>query len=263
MGRVLARPLAPPLLAAIALTLANAWKPLVIDDPVYVAFARHVAAHPFDPYGFELYWWTAEPEPAMRVGTLTPVLPYWLAGAMTLFGDSPVAWKLSLFPFALALSGSLAFLLRRWAPVLATPVLFALVLGPGVLPSLNLMLDVPALALGLLGYAVCVLACERRDARLALLCGVLVGLAMQTKYSAVVYAGLVLAHAAIHRRPREGALALAAAAGLFAAWGPGWCCATASRTSSRASCGCTSWPGRRRWCRPSTSCRESPRSIAR
>ena len=63
----------------------------------------------------------------------------------------PVAWKLSLFPFALALTGSLAFLLGRWAPPLAVPAVFLLALGPAVLPSLNLMLDVPALALGAAG----------------------------------------------------------------------------------------------------------------
>ena len=205
------------LLAALALTAANALKPLVIDDAVYVAFAQQAAQHPGDPYGFEFYWYAA-PEPAMRIGTVPAVLPYWLALAMTLFGDHPVAWKLSLFPFALALTGSLAFLLRRCAPSIAAPVLFAIALGPTLLPGLNLMLDVPAVALGLLGYALCVLACERRDGRIALASGLALALAMQTKYSAVVYPALALVHAASERRPREGAVALLAAAGLFVGW---------------------------------------------
>ena len=205
------------LLAALVLTAANATKPLVIDDPVYVAYARQIALHPGDPYGFQLYWYQA-PEPAMDVGTVPSVLPYWLAGAMALFGDHPIAWKLSLFPFALALTGSLAFLLRRFARPFATPVLFAIALGPTILPGFNLMLDVPAFALGLLGYALFVLACERSHTGLALASGLALGLAMQTKYSAVVYPVLVLAHAAIYRRPREGAVALVAAAGLFVGW---------------------------------------------
>ena len=205
------------LLAALALTAANAAKPLVIDDPVYVAFAQQARAHLGDPYGFDLYWGDA-PEPALGIGTIPPVLPYSLAAAMALFGDRPVAWKLSLFPFALALTGSLAFLLGRFARPLATPVLFAAALGPSVLPGLNLMLDVPAVALGLLGYALFVAACERARAGLALASGLALGLAMQTKYSAVVYPALVLAHAAIYRRPREGAVALLAATGLFAGW---------------------------------------------
>ena len=179
------------LLAALALTLANAAKPIVIDDPVYVSVARQIEAHPSDPYGFELFWYDA-PEPAMRVGTLAPVLPYWLAGAMALFGDEPVAWKLSLLPFALALTGSLAFLLARFARPLATPVLFTLALGPTLLPDFSLMLDVPAAALGLLGFALFVRACERERLALALAAGLVLGLAMQTKYSAVSYPALVL-----------------------------------------------------------------------
>ena len=205
------------LLAALALTAANAAKPLVIDDPIYVEFARQALAHPGDPYGFEVYWYRT-PEPAIGFGWVPPVLSYWLAGAIALFGEHPFAWKLSLLPFALALTGSFAFLLGRWAPPLATPGLFLLALGPAVLPSLNLMLDVPALALGVLGYALFVCAGERRDARVALVSGLALGLAMQTKYSAVVYPALVLAHAAIYRRPREAAVALVAAAGLFVAW---------------------------------------------
>lgn len=205
------------LLAALALTAANASKPLVIDDSVYVEFARQALAHPGDPYGFEVYWYRT-PEPAMRFGWVPPVLSYWLAGAIALFGERPFAWKLSLFPFALALTGSLAFLLERWARPLAAPCLFLIALGPALLPSFNLMLDVPALALGVLGYALFVAASERRNAQLALASGLALGLAMQTKYSAAVYPALVLAHAAVYGRPREAAVALAAAAGLFIGW---------------------------------------------
>ena len=205
------------LLAALLLTAAGAAKPVVIDDPVYVGYARQIALHPTDPYGFDFYWYDA-PEPAMAVGTVPAVLPYWLAGAMTLLGDHPVAWKLSLFPFALALTGSLAFLLGRFAAPVAIPVLFAIALGPTLLPNWNLMQDVPSVALGVLGYALFVSACERRSPRIALAAGVALGLAMQTKYSAVVYPALVLAQAAILRRPREALVSLATAAALFVGW---------------------------------------------
>jgi hypothetical protein len=208
---------AAALLAALALTVGNAAKPLVIDDPVYVALARQILAHPGDPYGFELYWYDA-PEPAMTVGTLPALLPYWLAGAMALFGDEPAAWKLSLFPFALALTGSLAFLLARFARPLAVPVLFTLALGPCVLPGFNLMLDVPAAALGLLGYALFVRACEREASALALAAGLVLGLALQTKYAAVTYPALAAIHAVIFRRLRLAAAAGVAAAALFVGW---------------------------------------------
>ena len=207
----------PALLCGLVLTAANAAKPLVIDDPVYVAYAQQIERHPGDPYGFQLYWYDA-PEPAMRVGTVPALLPYWLAGAMALFGASPIAWKLSLLPFALALTGSLGFLLERFAQPFARPVLWTLALGPAVLPGFMLMLDVPAVALGLLGFALCLRACERESASLALGAGLVLGLAMQTKYSAVVYPALALVQAALQRRPREGAVTALAAAGLFVGW---------------------------------------------
>jgi hypothetical protein len=209
--------LAAALLCALLLSVANAFKPIVIDDPVYVSYARQILAHPGDPYGFELYWYDA-PEPAMRIGTVPAVLPYWLAGSMALVGDSPFAWKLCLLPFALALTGSLGFLLDRFARPLTTLVLATLALGPSVLPGFALMLDVPAVALGLLGFALCVRACERASAGLALLSGLVLALAMQTKYSAVVYPALALVQAALARRPREGALIALSAGGLFVAW---------------------------------------------
>ncbi len=205
------------LVCAIALTAAIASKPLVIDDPVYVAYAQQIQQHPTDPYGFELYWYDA-PEPAMEIGTVPALLPYWLAGAMTLFGNSPIAWKLSLLPFALALTGALGFLLERLAKPFSRPVLWTLALGPSVLPGFTLMLDVPAVALGLLGFALCVRACELERASLALAAGLVLGLAMQTKYSAVVYPALAIAYTAVYRRPREGAIVALAGAGLFVGW---------------------------------------------
>ena len=205
------------LLCAVVLTAANATKPIVIDDPVYIGYARQALAHPSDPYGFEFYWYDA-PEPAMVIGTVPAVFPYWLAGAMALGGDSPTLWKLSLLPFALALTGSLGFLLVRFARPLTTSVLCVLALGPSVLPSFSLMLDIPAIALGLLGVCLCTRACERRNARLALGAGLVLGLAMQTKYSAAVYPAVALVFAMLARRPREGVIAVLTAAVLFIGW---------------------------------------------
>lgn len=82
------------LLAALALTAANALKPLVIDDPVYIEFARQALAHPSDPYGFEVYWYKT-PEPAIGFGWVPPVLSYWMAGAIAVFGEHPVARRSS------------------------------------------------------------------------------------------------------------------------------------------------------------------------
>ena len=110
---VSARRFAHPLVFALFLTSTNAVKPVVIDDTAYLLFARQIAQHPLDPYGFELFWYD-KPEPAMTI-LLPPLVPYWLALGIALFGEQLVLLKLWLFPFAALLAYSARFLLRRFA----------------------------------------------------------------------------------------------------------------------------------------------------
>jgi hypothetical protein len=203
-------------LAALLLVGLNAGKPLVIDDTAYYAYAQHISEQPGDPYGFELYWGNA-PQPARDV-LAPPLLPYWWAGALTLFGDHVVAWKLALLPFALALAAAAFSLARRFAPGYEAPLTWLVTLSPAVAPSFNLMLDVPALALSLAALAVFAHAAQRRDARLALAAGLLAGLALQTKYSAAVGLATLAAYGLAFDRIRLAALAAAAAAAVFVGW---------------------------------------------
>src|SRR5689334_3376315 len=50
-------------LLAFVFTLADAWKPLHVDDTAYAYYARQIARDPWDPYGFEVFWYQA-PVPA-------------------------------------------------------------------------------------------------------------------------------------------------------------------------------------------------------
>lgn len=203
-------------LAAIVLVAADAPKPLVVDDTAYVAFARQIVAHPFDPYGFEIFWGQA-PQPAFEV-LAPPLLPYWLAGSMTLLGDQPAFWKLALLPFTLALTASLWWLLRRFAPGLEAPLVWMAALSPSVLPFLNLMLDVPAAALALLALALFLAACERPSLVQAALAGLVAGLAMQTKYTGATVVAGMLAYGALNARLRHALVAAGVAAAVFWGW---------------------------------------------
>ena len=204
------------LLAALLLTIVDASKPLVVDDPAYVLFARQILAHPTDPYGFEIQWY-AVPVPALQV-TAPPVLPYWLAASMAVFGDHPVAWKLALFPVALMFTAALHRLLARFAAGLEVPLLWMTVVSPSVLPFMNLMLDLPARALALLALALFLSACDRSSARTAAAAGLAAGLAMQTKYTGVIAFSLLLVWGFLSRRMRLAIVALAVAAGVFWGW---------------------------------------------
>src|SRR6188768_971878 len=91
------RHLATPFALAVIVSLANGVKPAVVDDTSYLTFARHISGHPLDPYGFTMFWYTV-PEPAMEV-LCPPVVPYWLAAGMRLFGESVPLLKVWMFPF--------------------------------------------------------------------------------------------------------------------------------------------------------------------
>lgn len=205
----------PAVLAAVV-CLVNAAKPVVVDDTAYLLFARQAAAHPLDPYGFEAFWYTV-PEPAMDI-LCPPVVPYWLGLGMRLVGDSPPLLKLWLFPFVWLLAWSLRELLRRIACGTEAAALPLLMLSPAVLPTVNLMLDIPATALGLAAVVVFAQACDRRSWWLAGAAGAVAGLAMQTKYTALLVPAVVGWYGLTHRRVGPAGVAGLVAVGLFAGW---------------------------------------------
>lgn len=215
-GTTRARGLAHVAAVACVITALNAAKPLVTDDAGLARYAHHIARHPTDPYGFEFFWYE-RPEPANHVLN-PPVLPYWTALAVAAFGERPFAWKLWLFPFHLLFAGALYALLGRFSPRIAVPLLWMAGLSPGILIGTNLAMDVPALALALAALVVFIRACEGTGARGAIAAGLLAGLALQTKYTAIVPLLAVAAASLFLRRIRLGLLALGAASAVFAGW---------------------------------------------
>ena len=205
----------PTVLAAVV-TLLNAAKPVAVDDAAYLLFARQVAAHPDDPYGFDIYWYT-RPEPAMGV-LCPPVAPYWLGLGIALFGESPPLLKLWLFPFVWLFAWSLRDLLRRFARGTEPAALPLLMLSPAVLPTVNLMLDIPAVGLGLAALVLFARACDRGSWRLAAAAGLVAGLAMQTKYTALLTPAVLGWYGLTHRRVGLAALAGGAVAAVFVGW---------------------------------------------
>lgn len=205
-----------PAALALLLTLGNAAKPPVVDDTAYLLFARHLSVHPLDPYGWELNWYV-RPEPAMDI-LLPPVLPYWLALGIRLVGEQLTLLKLWLFPVCYLLARSAWTLFRRFAPGWEQPGTTLLTLGPACLPLVNFMLDIPAAALGLAAVAAFVRGCDERSTRRVFLAGLLTGLAMQTKYTALTLPGVFALYALSRRRLVPALGATAVAAGVFVLW---------------------------------------------
>ncbi len=208
--------LCSPLVLAVLITLANAAKPVTVDDAAYLAFARHFASEPTDPYGFAVFWYS-KPAPAMYV-LCPPVVPYWLALGIHFFGESPVLLKLWMFPFVWVLAVSLRALLRRFARGAEDFAFPLLMLSPAVLPTVNLMLDIPAVALALAAVELFIRSVRSQRLPLALLAGAVAALAMQAKYSAFVAPAAIVWYGCTHRRIVATALALGICLGLFVAW---------------------------------------------
>ena len=205
------------LAVAVVWAASNLAKPLTIDDAAYWMFARHMAGNPADPYGFTMFWYQS-PQPAIEV-LAPPVWPYWWSSAIRWLGSAEWAWKLWQFPFVYLFVAACASLARRFAPGPHAVLLPAfLVLSPVFLPGLNLMLDVPALALGLASLAMFAWASDRDSHAAAVAAGVVAGLAMQTKYTGLLAPVVMVLYAVVIGRIGLGVSAALAAAAVFASW---------------------------------------------
>lgn len=204
------------LMLALTYTVINAVKPLQVDDAAYYYFAAQAAREPNNPYGFQVFWYQ-HPEPANDI-LAPPLIPYWWSLAIRLFGESPVLWKLWLFPFSALLVWSLHALLSRFARQLAWPMLLATLFSPWLLPAKNLMLDVPALALGLSAVAIFLCGCGRGSLRFVLFAGLIAGMSMQTKYTGALAPAVMLLYGVIHHRVLHAVTAGLAATIVFAGW---------------------------------------------
>ncbi len=208
--------LKPLLVLALLFTLLNAFKPLCIDDALYYYHAKQISEHPLNPYGFMVFW-NDRPEPAIQ--NLAPVLmQYWWAIAIRLCGDHPFIWKVWLLPYALLLVFSVHWLLRRFAAGGEMILTWMVVISPVFLPSFNLMLDVPVLALSLFAIVVFLRASDRDSYLFAAVAGMVAGIAAQTKYNGLVAPAVILLHALIFKKLRLGVLAAAIAGVFFVSW---------------------------------------------
>jgi hypothetical protein len=201
---------------AALFTFLNCLKPLHVDDACYYSYAAHIAEHPLDPYGFEINWnqWPASANQVLA----PPVFLYWWALGISLLGQDPLLWKLWMLPIALLLAYSLRQLFQRFAPGVQTPLLWLTMMSPALLPSFNLMLDVPVLALGLFSLTVFFRACEEDSIFRVSLAGLLAGLAMQTKYNALLAPPVMVLYGMVQRKARWGLCAACLAGFVFIAW---------------------------------------------
>jgi hypothetical protein len=173
-------------LTATGIALFALIKPVHIDDTVVLHVAANILRDPLRPFAGEFFW-LEEPQPLAKVTTNPPLVSYWLAPWIALAGYREWALHLSFAPFVALLMWGMHRLATRWLGAeWAWWAVGWLMLSPAVLPGMNLMRDVPALALLVGGLACWVEGVERRGARWLAAGALLVGLAGLAKYTALI-----------------------------------------------------------------------------
>jgi hypothetical protein len=173
-------------LVATGIGLFALIKPVHIDDTVVLHVAANILRDPLRPFAGEFFW-LEEPQPLAKVTTNPPLVSYWLAPWIALAGYREWVLHLSFAPFIALLMWGMHRLATRWlGAAWAWWAVGWLMFSPAVLPGMNLMRDVPALALLVGGLACWVEGVERRGARWLAAGALLVGLAGLAKYTALI-----------------------------------------------------------------------------
>lgn len=203
------------LLVACVLTVLNAIKPVHMDDNVYIAYAGEFISHPLNPYAFNF----GSPNNISANQLLVPpVLPYYLGAGIALLGNNPILFKLWLFPFALLLSGSLYYLFKRFTLGYESKLLWFTILSPAILPGFNCMLEIPVLALGLTGLVLAFESIDKSSISLTILSGLILGLAIETKYTALITLAAILCLYLLKNRAFLGLTVVFMALLVFVSW---------------------------------------------
>ncbi len=178
-------------------------KPVHIDDTVVLHVAQNILHDPLRPFAGEFFWLEA-PQPLAKVTTNPPLVSYWLALFIALGGYREWLLHLAFAPFVALLGWGMYRLTARWlGQAWAWWGVGWLMLSPAVLPGMNLMRDVPALALFVGGLACWVEGLARGDRRYLLAGALLGGLGGLAKYTALFWIPLALVYTLQQRAWRQ------------------------------------------------------------
>lgn len=172
----------------LAATLPFINKAFHIDDVLYLRVAEQILRTPWDPYGRTvdeyILWDAKDGQPATLFDTdfNPPLWKYVLAAAIATLGREE--WKLHLVSMAfVAMSAWGLYLLSHRLTGRPIWCVVMIILSPFFLPGQNLMLEVPVLAFISWGSYFQWRSWDKGTAFDSLIAGLLIGLAILTKYT--------------------------------------------------------------------------------
>ncbi|MHB2026183.1 MAG: glycosyltransferase family 39 protein [Elusimicrobiota bacterium] len=184
---------APGLIAALAF-VAFAFTPFMgkafhMDEPLFLAPARHILKDPFHPLAFNFNWY-GQKVPMSSVNNTPPLFLYLLAIAWKTTGGKEFPMRLFFLPFDLLSAGAIYLLARKFLKRPLLPAL-AVLASPGYLLGFNLLYpDKPAAAFGFLGLYAWVRGMDADASRgqaWKTAAGASLALALLSKYAAVIF----------------------------------------------------------------------------
>jgi 4-amino-4-deoxy-L-arabinose transferase-like glycosyltransferase len=195
-------------MVTVAALLPFLAKPFNIDDPLFVWAARQIQAHPGNPYGFNLEWGFKE-FPMAKVTENPPLACYYLALAAEIFGWNEAGLHFAFLLPAIAVILGTCRLGRHFCRSPGLAALLTLFTPVFLVSSATVMCDVLMLAFWVWAVAFWVEGIERKSFAALAGAGLLVSLAIVTKYYAVCLIPLMAVHGLISsRRPGRWALSL-------------------------------------------------------
>ncbi len=171
-----------------------------IDDTVVLHVTQVILEHPLDPFYGDIDWF-GYVGPLWETTTNPPFLSYYLAPFASIFDFSEIALHSAMILFLLLMAWGMVRLSERFTQSTYWPMLFVMT-SCGVIVSGNLMRDVPAAGLATAALALYVLGTDRNKWFYLFLGSVLAGLAVLTKYSAIIILPLFIIYPFLHRKYR-------------------------------------------------------------
>jgi len=118
-------------------------KAVSIDAPVFLSVARQII--PLDPFGFQMIWDPTSPD-AWVFNRNPPLVSYYLALWISLFGEVDAVLHVAMLPFSLLAGLSFLGIARRIAGEGAGPATLLIATPAYLVLATTLLLDIPLLA---------------------------------------------------------------------------------------------------------------------
>jgi 4-amino-4-deoxy-L-arabinose transferase-like glycosyltransferase len=174
-------------------------KPFNIDDPLFIWVAHQVQVHPGDPFGFDVNWYGMVAP--MWVATENPPLSsYFIALSAAVLGWSELALHFAFLLPALAVVLGTYRLARRFCDWPALAALATLASPVFLVSGTTVMCDVMMLAFWVWAVVLWVEGMERENFRQLSVAGLLIALAVLTKFYGLCLIPLLAAYSLMEKR---------------------------------------------------------------